>query len=299
MTLTQFNRIIEIRTKIISMSSFLCGSVFAATAEGTWSWPLFFLMAAAVLFVDMGTTGFNSYFDFVSGTDKEQYNIVRDKVLVHEGVDPAAALKLSLFLFGTAGILGIIIAFMTSWMVLAVGGISMIAGFTYTGGPFPISRTPAGELFAGGFLGSLLFVLSYYIQAGRWDGETVLASLPFLLLIAMILTVNNTCDMISDRAAGRKTFSILAGYRISRAVIILQWAAALAAALWLILRGTYPFPMVPFFIISLPLAVRELSVMLSRGFSLETKGPSMGSVSRLFLLYSFSMFLGCIITLAV
>lgn len=297
MTITQFNRIVEIRTKIISMASFLCGSTYAAVMENTWSWPLFFLMGFAILFVDMGTTGFNTYFDFISGTDKKHYNIVRDKVLVHEGVSPNTALLISLALFAAAGVLGIAIAYLTSWMVLFVGGISMVVGYTYTGGPFPISRTPVGELFAGGFLGSLLFILCYYIQGGRWNGETFLASLPFFLLIAMILTVNNTCDMEADKAAGRKTFSILAGYRISVITIALEWTISTATAVWLLLRGTYPFPMVPFFILSLPLALRELDSLIKRGFSLETKGPSMGSVSNLFLLYSASMLFGSLVSL--
>ncbi|MGE0075943.1 MAG: prenyltransferase, partial [Sphaerochaetaceae bacterium] len=80
MTITQFNRIVEIRTKIISMGTFLSASLFAAVATGTWSWPRFVVMAFAVLLVDMGTTGFNSYFDFTSGTDKAEYNHERDKV---------------------------------------------------------------------------------------------------------------------------------------------------------------------------------------------------------------------------
>ncbi|HLW21854.1 MAG TPA: prenyltransferase, partial [Sphaerochaetaceae bacterium] len=88
MTLTQFNRIVEIRTKIISMGTFLSGSIYAGAVTGLWSWDRFLVMLFAVLFVDMGTTGFNSYFDFVSGTDRAELNFERDKVLVHEGVAP-------------------------------------------------------------------------------------------------------------------------------------------------------------------------------------------------------------------
>ena len=85
MTLTQFLRIVEIRTKIISMGTFASGTLFALYAEGRLSLPILFLMAFATLFVDMGTTGFNSYFDYRNGTDTKEANCEDDKVLVYQG----------------------------------------------------------------------------------------------------------------------------------------------------------------------------------------------------------------------
>ena len=86
-----------------------------------------------------------------------------------------------------------------------------MVGFLYTGGPYPISRTPFGELFAGGFLGSLLFVLSYYVQTLTFKWSAIVVSLPLLLLIGEILMVNNSCDRIADEIAGRRTLAILLG----------------------------------------------------------------------------------------
>jgi len=64
-----------------------------------------------------------------------------------------------------AGILGLILGYLTSFYLVLIGSFCMGVGFIYTGGPYPISRTPLGELFAGGFLGTVLFLISFYVQS--------------------------------------------------------------------------------------------------------------------------------------
>lgn len=294
MNIRQFNRIVEIRTKIISMGTFLCGSLYALVATGMWSWTRFFIMAGAVLAVDMGTTGFNSYFDYTSGTDRAELNFERDKVLVHEGVSPHIALAISLILFGIAALLGLILASMTSWYLIPAGAVCMAVGFFYTGGPMPISRTPFGELFAGGFLGTILFMLSYYVQALSVSFTSFIVSLPLLLLIGLILTVNNTCDRIADEAAGRKTLSILLSERSIRILMHAILIIAFSLPIILALTKFVPFAVVPFMIIGYIPARNSLKHMQQQGFSLHTKGPSMNRVSQLFLLYCVAFLLGLI-----
>jgi 1,4-dihydroxy-2-naphthoate octaprenyltransferase len=285
MKFVQFNRIVEIRTKIISMGTFLTGSLFALATTQSWSWPRFLVMLLAVLFVDMGTTGFNSYFDFINGTDSAQYNLERDKVLVHEGVNPTFALIISVTLFVLAAILGLLLAHWTSYWIIPIGGVSMVVGYLYTGGPYPISRTPFGELFAGGFLGSLLFVLSYYIQALTFKWSAIVVSLPLLLLIGEILMVNNSCDRIADKIAGRRTLAILLGEQksviASRSILLV----ALLVQLLLPLLGLIPMITLPFTMGGALLALPIWVKMEKRGFSLETKGISMGGISKIYLIH--------------
>ncbi len=292
MTFKQFNRIVEIRTKIISMGTFACASSYAVVNTHQWSWPRFLVTLASVLCIDMGTTGFNSFFDFASGTDIKEYNLEKDKVLVHEGVNPLAALGISLALYAIGGALGLLLAYWTSWKLLLAGAVSMAIGFLYTGGPFPISRTPFGELFAGGFLGSILFLIAVYVQKLTLNASDVLVSLPFSLLIGLILTVNNTCDKKADIIAGRRTLSILLSQKtiikIMKATLILSWGLSiLTAAL-----GLLPLLSLPLFAVSFLLSAKTYHRMQRRGFSLSTKGISMGDISRIFLLYCLSFVLG-------
>lgn len=298
MTLTQFNSIIEIRTKIISMGTFITGSIYALTL-GNWSWQTFIIMGSAVLCVDMATTGFNSYYDYLNGTDNRTYNQERDKVLVHDGVSPQTALSVSLALSAAAAVLGIILAYRTSWLLIPAGGICMIAGYAYTGGPWPISRTPLGDLAAGGFLGTALFMISVAVMTGEVTLDALAASLPLFCMIALILMVNNTCDIEGDTAAGRKTLEILIGKKRSIHLMGALGLGAYASAFALSLAGIYPFPVVPLLVLSLAFSAHTALAMKSRGFTMETKGPSIRGISRIFLTLVFALSCGMLISLLI
>lgn len=289
MTVTDFARIVEIRTKIISLSAFLIGTLFAAYHADRLSWPLLLLMLAATLAVDMGTTGFNSYFDYRSGVDNKRFNRERDKVLVHRGIGPHVALGISAALFGIAVVLGLLIGYLVGWEIIFVGAACMAVGFLYNGGPYPISRTPFGELFAGGFLGLVLVALAYYVQTQTLDIAIILLGLPSFFLVASILTVNNTCDLEGDRAAGRRTLSILLGRRGGEGAIYLLGTAAYAVAALTAVIGYLPrFALLPLALSALPV-VAEYRTMHRRGYSHDTKGASMGSISRVFTLYTIAI----------
>jgi len=112
----------------------------------------------------------------------------------------------------------------------------MLVGYLYTGGPWPIAATPFGEIFAGGFMGSGIAVLSCFIQQRFVDLRDVLVSIPLAILISAILTSNNIRDLEGDKLNGRRTLAILLGHR--GAVYFLAgclvtanlWTVALVAA---------------------------------------------------------------------
>lgn len=226
--------IVELRTKIVSLGTFAAGSAYAWYRTHTIDPLTAMLMFLAVLALDMGTTAFNSYFDHRSGVDRESDNREADKVLVHEGVAPSLALHMALGLFGLAGVLGLVLIMMHGPLLLVVGGFGMIIGFAYSGGPYPISRTPFGELAAGGCLGSLLFLTVFFTQTGLMDVDALLLSLVPGALVASILAANNACDRLPDTLSGRRTIAVLTGS--SGAVMVFHgWvilgAGAMAAAL--------------------------------------------------------------------
>jgi 1,4-dihydroxy-2-naphthoate polyprenyltransferase len=289
MTIMDFLRIVEIRTKIVSVSACLIGTLFAAYYADMISPLLVVLMIAATLCVDMGTTGFNSYFDFHSGVDNSRFNKERDKVLVHRGIGPNIALIISVGLFGAAVLLGLVIGYLAGWEVIFVGAACMAVGFLYNGGPYPLSRTPLGELFAGGFLGFVLVVLSYYVQTRSLDAGAAIIGVPSFLLVSSILTVNNTCDLEGDIAAGRRTLSILLGRRRGENLVYALGAAGYAVAMGMAITALLPrWSIIPV-AVSAGLSMKEYRRMHRRGYTHETKGPSMGSISRVFLLYTVAV----------
>ena len=55
----------------------------------------------------------------------------------------------------------------SSFWLLPIGLVCMAVGYLYTGGPFPISWTPFGELFSGVFMGMFIRMVHPYINNQR------------------------------------------------------------------------------------------------------------------------------------
>ncbi len=295
LTLSDALRIVEARTKIIGASSVLIGTAYAAWLTRRLDGPVFLLMLAATLAVDLGTAGFNSYFDFVRGVDTAETDVDRYKVLVHRAVDPRVALWMAWAAFALAGALGLALGARVGWEVVWVGVGSMIVAYFYSGGPRPIAATPLGEVFAGGLLGLVLVMLAAYVQGRHLPPGAALLGVPSAALIADILAVNNTCDIEGDAAAGRLTASILLGVRRSRVLVTGLVVVAYALAFVLAAQGVLPLLALPLLAVGALFAARELGRMGRRGYSHRTKGPSMGSISRIFLTYTAAVLVSLVL----
>ncbi|HDQ14569.1 MAG TPA: prenyltransferase [Sediminispirochaeta sp.] len=300
MKLRSFFRIVEIKTKIVSVSTFSIAVLYGFYRNGEVDLGILPLMFAAVLFVDMGTTAFNIFFDYWKGVDHQDYQREEEKVLVYENVPPYVAFLIGAGLFFGAVVFGAVVSLLTSLYVAFFGAVCMGVGYFYTAGPYPISRSPFGELFAGGFLGTVLFLITYYVVSGHRYGpspvdlETIAASGPSFFLIASILTVNNTCDILGDAAAGRKTLSIVLGKKRAELLIYLLGFLGFVSALLLSFHGVFPrLSLIPLVLAAIAAGL-EYRKMHQRGFNQETKAPSMGSISKIFLLYTGAMWISLI-----
>jgi 1,4-dihydroxy-2-naphthoate octaprenyltransferase len=286
MTFKQFSGIVELRTKIVSLSTYTISLLYSIYVAGSVSPLLAILVLVAALAVDMGTTGFNSYFDWYRNVDDPRFNRESAKVIIHEGVSPGSALFVSVLCYLVATMVGLVIIAITGPLVLFLGALSLLVGFFYSGGPRPISSTPMGELFAGGFLGFVFFLINYYILTGRVDLTACLVALPQSLAIAAILSVNNACDMAGDREAGRRTLAIVLGPKGARFLIYLEGLTGLLLLAFLSYCNTLPRLSLYLTLPALILMLVEYAKMHHRGYTHDTKGPNMQSISKLFIIQS-------------
>lgn len=181
-----------------------------ALYEAKIDWLLFVTMLLACLLIQAATNMFNEYYDFVRGLDSEE-SVGIGGAIVRNGVKPKTVMQLALLLYLIAAVLGIYICYESSWLLLVVGAVSMAVGYFYTGGPYPISSTPFGELFSGLFMGMLIVLIAVYIQVGSVPIFAVLLSVLSALLVAGIMLSNNIRDLVEDTVGGRKTMAILVG----------------------------------------------------------------------------------------
>ena len=190
-----------------------------ALYEANIDWLLFIAMLLACLLIQAATNMFNEYYDFVRGLDSEE-SVGIGGAIVRNGVKPKTVMQLALLLYIIAAVLGVYICYESSWLLLVVGAISMAVGYFYTGGPYPISSTPFGELFSGLFMGMLIVLIAVYIQVGSVPLFAVWLSVPSALLVAGIMLSNNIRDLVEDTAGGRKTMAILVGRKNAITILV-------------------------------------------------------------------------------
>ena len=229
-------RLIRPHTLTASLVPVLVGSIWAFSCTHTLHIGLFLAMLIASCAIQIATNLFNEYYDYVRGLDTKD-SVGIGGTIVHDGASPKFVLNLALGLYGLAALLGIYICYNSSWYLLFIGAFCMLIGYLYTGGPFPISSSPFGELFAGGFLGTGVICISYFIQTGSITWHTVAISVPVLVLIGLILTGNNIRDRVGDAANGRRTLVILLGHKRSVQFLNIMFAFCYAWIAGLILFG--------------------------------------------------------------
>lgn len=178
----------------------------------------FILFLVICLLIQSATNLFNEYYDYKRGLDKIDSQGISASIL-RKKLSEKEVLNFAKLLYIIALFLGIILSLKTSLYLLAIGILSMVFGYIYTGGKYPIAYTPFGEITAGLFMGSIMVSVSFYLQTGFINIMSTIISIPMFILVGNILLANNIRDNINDKISGRKTFTILFGKKIS--VIVL------------------------------------------------------------------------------
>jgi 1,4-dihydroxy-2-naphthoate octaprenyltransferase len=187
--------------------------------------PAAALCLAFALLVQVGTNFANDYYDFVHGADTTAR--VGPRRAVASGLVPPAVMRRAMaVVFACAFVLGLgLIHWGGPWM-LAIGVGSILCGFAYTGGPWPLGYHGLGDVFVFVFFGLVAVTTTYFVQAVRVSCAAILAAVPVGLLSTNILVVNNYRDVETDAAAGKRTLAVRFGRGFARS----QFAASLCAA---------------------------------------------------------------------
>lgn len=181
------------------------------------------------LLIQVGTNFANDYYDAVRGVDdadREGFTRVTQSELL-----PPRQVKAAAFLtFSIAILVGVYLVVVGGLPIVVIGLASVLSGYLYAGGPYPLGSHGLGDLFVFVFFGIIAVTGTVYVQAtavlvsgfpigvppGTVPASAVLASLPMAAFSTNVLVVNNIRDLESDRAAGKRTLAVLIGYRWSR-----------------------------------------------------------------------------------
>ncbi len=190
-----------------------------------------FLALIVALALQVGVNYANDYSDGIKGTDADRIGPMR---LVGSGAATAGSVKNAAFIsFAIAAIAGLILASRTSWLLVILGAICILAAWTYTGGPKPYGYQALGEVSVFIFFGIVATVGTYYVQTESVSREVLLASFAMGALACAILVLNNLRDLESDKSADKKTLAVVMGDQGTRDLYkwLMFFALAMSVAL--------------------------------------------------------------------
>ena len=268
----------RVKTLPAAISPVLVGTALAT--EVNWVNALLALIVSLALQISVNYA--NDYSDGVRGTDSNRVGPIR---LVGSGLASAKSVKQAMFIsFGIAALAGLILALQTSYWLLLVGAISILAAWGYTGGKKPYGYIGFGEVSVFLFFGVVATVGSYYIQTQKISGQSVLLSIPVGALACAILVMNNLRDLPLDAQVGKRTFSVRIGDRNTRYFYVALLVLAQVISAYAYTFNSYAL----LTLIWLPLTVKNCRLVL-QGVTGKELIPLLISTARLQLLLSFTL----------
>ena len=214
------------RTLPAAVVPVLIGSGVAAGYGRFVLWRALLALLVA-LALQVGVNYANDYSDGVRGTERAAF---------------------ACFLAACA--LGLVLAAVTSWWIVAAGALCVLAAWFYTGGSRPYGYRGLGEVSVFAFFGVAAVAGTAFVQMGRLSWLGLAASVPAGLLSCALLMVNNLRDLGSDATAGKRTLAVRIGDSRARLTYLLFLLAPFAlAALIAVYR---PFALLT--LLALPLA---------------------------------------------
>ena len=254
--------------------------------------------------IQIGTNFANDYYDAVKGVDtddREGFTRVTQSGLI----PPNEVKRATYATFGLAVLVGVYLVAVGGLPILVVGLASVVSGFAYAGGPFPLGSHGLGDLFVFVFFGLVAVMGTFYVQAASLVAgvplgippETVtwsafLASLPVAAISTNILVVNNVRDLETDREAGKKTLAVLVGYRASRAEYVGMTALAYVVPVYFWVSDAFgPTVLLP--LLTLPYAAVVTRTMLTER-SGDALNPALEQTGKLLAAHSALFALGMV-----
>jgi 1,4-dihydroxy-2-naphthoate octaprenyltransferase len=230
------------------------------SAQMNFSLTIAFLCLGCALFLQMAVNLANDYFDYLSGVDDDT-RLGPERAVQRGWITQAQMLKGFLVTLVIGMALGLVLLFITSWQLLWLGVICVLAVLAYTSGPFPLAYNALGEVAVFIVFGPIAVMGAYFAQHQIWWSEPLLCGALFSgLMASAIMLTNNIRDRDSDRAAGKHTLVYFMGSPFSRGLymaMILAATASLIVMVYLIDSALWVWLVVP-------LALRLLKSFVSR-----------------------------------
>ncbi|MRR16286.1 MAG: prenyltransferase [Deltaproteobacteria bacterium] len=200
----------------MSLISVSVGTLLAAEV-GEVSWPWFVATAVGIVFFHAAANVINDYFDTKNEIDTPDAPTAkyRPQPIISGMLTSREVLTEAIVLFALTAAIGLVIAWMRSWHVIWIGVVGLATAIFYTAGPVRFKYRALGEIAVFLMWGPLMVSGAYAVQIQTLSLKPLLVSVPFGILVALVLFANNMRDIAFDSRQNVKTVSIMVGLKNS------------------------------------------------------------------------------------
>lgn len=280
---------LSFRPKTITAAIVPCVSATALAGALGYSidFQVFWFAILSSVCIQIGTNLVNDAIDFKKGADtnerKGPERITQSGFLTFYQVMGLAGL-----FFLMAVLLGWPLVIKGGWVIVLIGTISLLMGYGYTGGPFPLAYLGLGEIFVVLFFGWIAVSVVLFLHSGNWLREGFLLGTQIGLLATVLIAINNFRDSRTDILVGKNTLAARFGSQFSRLEIaILCLSPFCLGFYWWIEKNFYWATFLP--LLTLPLAIR-IVIQVYKTEPSEKFNQYLGQAALLHMM--FGLFLG-------
>jgi 1,4-dihydroxy-2-naphthoate octaprenyltransferase len=222
----------------MSLMSVTVGMLLAAE-EGPILWTWFAVTAIGITLFHAAANVINDYYDTLYKIDQpdsptakyRSHPILSGMLTAHQ------LLRQAIVLFALTFVIGITTALLRSYHVLWIGLVGLLTSFYYTAGPAKLKHRALGEFAAFMIWGPLMVEGAYAVQRQMLSLKALYLSIPFGILVALVLLANNMRDIDYDSRHNVKTLGIILGIRNSYVLFAGLIVAAYASVLGMMMAG--------------------------------------------------------------
>lgn len=146
MSLKKYFKFVDIKTSILSLYAYALSASFIFFYLGHWNWINALVFFIAEMIQDNMVTAINNVMDYRHAKTEKTRN---QNVMAKENISMRKAISVIIILMAISITAGIWLCFRTNWILFFAGGALFVIVCCYTAGPFPIDKTPIGEVVCG------------------------------------------------------------------------------------------------------------------------------------------------------
>lgn len=206
--------------------------------------------------IQIGTNFVNDAMDFKKGADNEK-RIGPMRVTQQGHFTFKQVMWMATAFFVMSMILGIPLVIHGGWPIVIIGLISVMMGYAYTSGPFPLAYRGLGDLFVIIFFGLVAVGGLYYLLVGQYSNSAVIVGLQIGFLSTVLIAINNLRDIHTDKEVGKRTLAVRLGLTGGRIWIAFLIVAPFITGYYWLFQNRFWMYVLPLFSFPLGLAIMK------------------------------------------